>query len=184
MKHIFLIRHCQANGQAPDAPLTEAGRTQADTLAHFLMNQKISSAKIVSSPYTRALQTIAPFAKLTHLEVETDQRLIERKLSEEKLDNWMEHLKQTFLNLNMKLKGGESSHEAMGRAIAALEEHSAENTTAIFVTHGNLMSLMLQYYDERDGFDTWQSLSNPDVYEIHYLEDGPVVKRVWENEAI
>jgi len=33
---LYLVRHCQATGQAPDAPLTPAGMTQTGVLADLL----------------------------------------------------------------------------------------------------------------------------------------------------
>src|SRR4051812_46465684 len=53
--HLLLVRHCQSSGQAPDAPLTPLGQQQADQLADLLQARGI--ARIVSSPYTRAVQT-------------------------------------------------------------------------------------------------------------------------------
>jgi len=35
MKRIYLVRHCKAAGQEPEAPLTEEGVTQAERLADF-----------------------------------------------------------------------------------------------------------------------------------------------------
>lgn len=32
----YLVRHCQATGQEPDAPLTETGQQQAIALADWL----------------------------------------------------------------------------------------------------------------------------------------------------
>ncbi|MBW4539579.1 MAG: histidine phosphatase family protein [Myxacorys chilensis ATA2-1-KO14] len=33
---LYLVRHCQATGQKPDAPLTEIGQQQAIALADWL----------------------------------------------------------------------------------------------------------------------------------------------------
>lgn len=45
-KIIYIIRHCEATGQAPDASLTEKGKEQAKKLAVFLSGKKL----IVSFP--------------------------------------------------------------------------------------------------------------------------------------
>jgi broad specificity phosphatase PhoE len=44
-----------------DAPLTELGHVQAAEAARRLAGEKI--ARIITSPYTRALQTVAPIAR-------------------------------------------------------------------------------------------------------------------------
>jgi broad specificity phosphatase PhoE len=51
----------------PDPPLTEAGRAQADRAAASLTDAGIT--RIIASPYTRALQTVAPIARALGLPV-------------------------------------------------------------------------------------------------------------------
>jgi 2,3-bisphosphoglycerate-dependent phosphoglycerate mutase len=54
--------------------------------------------------------------------------------------------------------GGESSKEAMSRIVSVVEEASAcNNKHIIIVTHGNIMSLLLHYYDKRFGFAEWKA---------------------------
>jgi 2,3-bisphosphoglycerate-dependent phosphoglycerate mutase len=55
---LYLVRHCQATGQEPDAPLTELGRQQAISLADWL--GEVPIGHIISSPFTRAVQSITP----------------------------------------------------------------------------------------------------------------------------
>lgn len=99
-KTIYLIRHCQASGQAPDAELTETGRQQAYKLADFLENQRV--AHLVASPFTRAIQSIEPAAAQLGLPIEVDDRLAERVLSTEDLPDWMEKLEESFGDEELK----------------------------------------------------------------------------------
>lgn len=77
---LILVRHCQAAGQEPDAPLTPAGQRQALDLAQFLSAYPVDV--IVTSAYLRARQTAQPLADRLHLSVEVDPRLNERTLSQ------------------------------------------------------------------------------------------------------
>lgn len=79
MKNVIIVRHCKAEGQAVDAPLTVQGIQQALELAEFLSDKGIDH--IVSSPYRRACDTIKPLANLIGVEVVMDERLTERVLS-------------------------------------------------------------------------------------------------------
>lgn len=115
MKRIFLIRHCKANGQEPSAELAEEGRLQAEQLANLLGDRSIDS--IVTSPYQRAISTIQPLAKRLTLPIQRDDRLSERILSANDLPDWMDHLRLSFEDPELKLPGGESSHEAMTREL-------------------------------------------------------------------
>ena len=56
--HIFLVRHCQAEGQSFDASLTADGRVQSERLAELLHTKNIDS--VLSSPFARAYQLIHP----------------------------------------------------------------------------------------------------------------------------
>src|SRR2546421_6220368 len=91
LTHLYIVRHCQASGQEPEAPLTQQGQAQATELVRFLSNKGIE--RIVSSPYKRAIQSIAPLAQSLQLEVETDTRLVERVLSTTALPDWRARLR-------------------------------------------------------------------------------------------
>ena len=181
LKRIYLIRHCKADGQHPGAQLTSQGVEQAYKLADFLSTRDIDH--IISSSYQRAIASITPLAQRIDLKVNTDDRLCERILSSEALDNWEEKLYETFQDNEMRLPGGESSFEAAERGISVLEElleHSANNIAV--VTHGNLMCLMLRCYDKQYGFEEWRQLTNPDVFELVLSLNRKAVsiKRIWE----
>ena len=100
-------------------------------------------------------------------------------LSSQNLDDWMSKLRETFLDLNLKFAGGESSNEAMVRARGVLDDLEADTCTVV-VTHGNLMALLLKSYDDRYGFEDWRELSNPDVFQVGITQSIVTVKRVWE----
>lgn len=166
MKQIFLVRHCQATGQEPEAALTEQGAAQAEQLASFFAAYPID--RIISSPYRRALATIEPFACKQGILIETDERLEERVLSSVPRPDWYERLRDTFADLSLKLEGGESSQEAMDRACAVIHEllQSESDQTFVLVTHGCLLALVLKAFDERIGFSDWEQLRNPDVFHL------------------
>lgn len=173
-KTIYLIRHCQATGQAPDTELTEAGRRQAHKLADFLEKQDV--VHLITSPFTRAIQSIEPAANRLNLPIEVDDRLAERVLSTQDLPDWMEKLEESFGNEELKFAGGESGKEATGRAMAVLSEMK-DGTAA--VTHGNLLGLLLKQIDAGYGFSEWQKLTNPDVYKVE-IENGQLsMERIW-----
>ncbi|UVI33765.1 histidine phosphatase family protein [Paenibacillus spongiae] len=178
MKNVYIVRHCKAEGQSADAPLTDAGLEQADQLAEFLIDRNIQS--ILSSPYERATQTIAPLAGKLGIEVRLDDRLQERLLSRQSHPEWRERLRRTYDDLDLCYEGGESSRTAMNRAAAVMNEvlHSEDNHVVI-VSHGNLISLLLNYYDPRIGFDEWAALSNPDVYHLTFRHETPSIQRIW-----
>jgi 2,3-bisphosphoglycerate-dependent phosphoglycerate mutase len=175
---IYLIRHCRAAGQEPEAPLTAEGRDQALRLCDRLAGLPIS--RIVSSPFARARDSAAPLAERLGLPVGIDGRLAERVLSAEPAEDWRDRLRRSFADPALAWPGGESGIEATRRGLAALAETSAGADGAVaVVTHGNLMALLLHNFDGRDGFAAWAGLSNPDVFRI---DPAGTVRRWWSED--
>lgn len=169
---LYLIRHCQSAGQEPDAPLTALGQEQAVQLASFLQAYDIK--RVVSSTYLRARQTVEPLAARLSLPLETDARLIERVLSTDMLPDWRERLLAAWSDFDLTLPGGESSRTATTRGLAAIDDVlAAGQLPAAVVAHGNLISLLLHAFDGRPGYDTWEQLTNPDVFRIEPQPASP-----------
>ncbi|WP_051508710.1 histidine phosphatase family protein [Sporosarcina sp. D27] len=183
LKKLYLTRHCEAVGQAHDAQLTKQGMQQAEVLADFFSTIQVD--RIISSPYKRAIQSISPFKMKTGVPLETDERLTERVLSNENLEDWFEKLEASFEDMELRYAGGESSLEAMKRIIEVLEEIiQSDVETSIVATHGNLLSLALMHYGGDFGFENWKNLSNPDIFLLEIDGDQIVIERVWASEDI
>jgi 2,3-bisphosphoglycerate-dependent phosphoglycerate mutase len=176
---VYLVRHCRATGQEPEAALTPEGAMQAERLADFLAPFGIE--RIVSSPFARALASVEALARRTGLAIETDERLAERALCGEPRPDWRDQLRASFDDLDLCLPGGESSRAAMARGRAALDQAARPGATAVaVVTHGNLLALLLRSFDARFGFDDWAGLGNPDVFRVE-LGKTPTISRVWRS---
>jgi len=177
-RRLFLVRHCEASGQDASAPLTAVGRAQTIPLADHLEALKVDL--LVSSPYARAQESVAPLARRLGLPVEIDGRLAERVLSTEPLAHWREAIRRTFAELDLVWPGGESSRDAMARGRAAIDGLLGRPQHApVVVTHGNLMALILRSFEAQFGFHTWEGLSNPDVYCLTVQGEHVEISRTW-----
>lgn len=180
MKKIIVIRHCSATGQERDAELTTDGKNQANTLATFLLENHLQIDHIISSPFVRAIDSIRPYALQANLSIQKDERLAERILSDAPMDDWMQKLESTFTNIYIAFSGGESTKQAMDRAISLIQDILKLNhTTTLLVTHGNLLTLILRHFDHTISFNEWRTLTNPDMYEIT-IDEQYALKRLWE----
>jgi 2,3-bisphosphoglycerate-dependent phosphoglycerate mutase len=178
-KKIYVVRHCKAEGQEPEAPLTPAGQQQAEALAEFFEETPID--RIISSPYARALGSVGPLSQRRRVPVEQDERLAERVLSTQPIPDWYERLRDSFDDLHLCYEGGESSHTAMKRAVEVVHEVLASDATnTVLVSHGCLITLLLKHFDERFGFAEWESLTNPDVFVLTVEQDKLRVDRLWK----
>ncbi|MDM5157094.1 histidine phosphatase family protein [Bacillus sp. DX1.1] len=179
MKKLIVVRHCSATDQEPDATLTIGGHDEANNLAHFLIRSNLQVESILSSPFTRAIQSVAPFASQANLPIKEDERLTERILSDTKMEDWLPKLEHTFTNIDIAFSGGESTRQAMDRVASVIHDIlKQEHTVTLLMTHGNLFTLLLKHFDNRIGFSTWKNLSNPDVYEITVGEQT-TIHRLW-----
>jgi 2,3-bisphosphoglycerate-dependent phosphoglycerate mutase len=178
MSRLVLVRHCESSGPYPECPLTERGREQAERLAGFLARYPIDA--LVSSPFRRARETIAPLAVATGLPVAVDPRLAERRMSAAPDPAWRDGLRRAFDEPDHRLPGGESARETVMRGRAALDELLASpHGLPAAVSHGQLISLVLHAIDPGFGFAGWESLSTPDVYLLE--SDGGRLRfaRLW-----
>lgn len=179
LKKLIVVRHCSATGQERDAALTIAGEKQAHFLADFLIQNNLQIESIISSPFTRAIQSIAPFALRTNLPVGEDERLEERILSNNPMEDWLQKLEYTFTNIDIAFLGGESTKQAMDRVASLIQDIlQQEHQVTLLVTHGNLLTLILKYFDNRISFLEWKNLSNPDIYEIT-IDEQTTIHRLW-----
>jgi 8-oxo-dGTP diphosphatase len=78
---VFVVRHAKAGSRGrwdgPDEqrPLTKGGQRQAAGIADLLVRS--GATRVLSSPYVRCVETVAPLARALGLEVEADHRLEE-----------------------------------------------------------------------------------------------------------
>ena len=163
-KKIYLIRQCKATGQEPEAELTSEGRKKAIELVSLLDKRNIGH--IISSPYKRAVQTIRPFSENNKIPIIIDGNLQERVLSAEPREDWLEQLERTFIEKDLTFSGGESSNHALTRILKVLEEifENKKMHDVGIVTHGNILSLLINHYDPTFGFAGWQQMKNPDIF--------------------
>lgn len=183
-KKIYIIRHCEAQGQPSESQLTAKGSKQAKYLVDFFSNVKID--RIISSPYLRAIQSVEPLSEKTNIKIEIDERLSERILCTKDLPDWYEKLKATFNDMELKFEGGESSQEAKSRIANVVEEvlrGGNENNTVI-VSHGNLISLLIKNYNSDFDFECWKKLSNPDIFQINCINNEVILERIWDEDKV
>lgn len=180
MRRLILVRHCRASGQDPEDGLTAEGMSQAEALRDFLLKKPVDT--VVASDYRRAQQSAEPLAAALGLPLRVDGRLNERKLADVPLESWREVVRDSFEDLDLRAPGGESAREVLARGWASLNDLLEGGfRLPVAVTHGNLMSLILNSIDAGFGYRGWEGLSNPDVYLLADSGDGPMsFRRLWK----
>ncbi|WP_010098247.1 hypothetical protein [Ornithinibacillus scapharcae] len=69
----------------------------------------------------------------------------------------------------------------MERTIELVNEQMlGKEQKILFVTHGNLLALLIKYYQPNFGFEEWGKLSNPDVYLLEMNQMTVAINRIWK----
>jgi phosphohistidine phosphatase SixA len=113
---LFVLRHVWAGDRddwdGPDhlRPLDDRGRLQAQLLPQVLDGRPV--ARIVSSPYTRCVQSVEPLAYALDLSVETRDELAEGAFEE----RWRPLLTELASGDVVACVHGDITHDLFGRA--------------------------------------------------------------------
>ncbi len=158
MTNVYFVRHAEPDYNNHDdllRPLTDKGMKDRIKVTNYLMDKKIDV--ILSSPYIRAIDTVADFAKNVGLSIETVSDFRERKIDSSWIEDFNAFSKKQWSDFNYKLTDGESLNEVQQRNIRALEEvifiHKGKNI--VIGSHGTALSTIINYYDNRFNYDNF-----------------------------
>jgi 2,3-bisphosphoglycerate-dependent phosphoglycerate mutase len=180
---LYFVRHAHST-YTPDElvrPLSKKGQTDAEKITQFLMKESIDY--VISSPYKRAIQTVKGITDFLGKEVIIENGFKERILSEGPLENFDLAVTKVWIEPNFSWEGGESNIIAQKRGVEAtlmvLERFNGKNI--VIGTHGNIMVLIMNYFDNKYSFSFWKELDMPDIYKLTF--DGTTLKevnRIWK----
>jgi 2,3-bisphosphoglycerate-dependent phosphoglycerate mutase len=185
---IYFVRHAVSPfriGQDRIRPLSAKGLQASRKVAELLAHEGIDA--VISSPYTRAVETVSLLAEQVKLPVVTVEALRERAVGSMDIEigreQFLTAMRASFADKDYCLPGGETIHEAQGRAIPSVKRLLQEYRGGKLAvgTHGNVMTAIFNYYDDRYGFDFWQRTTMPDVYRVDF--DGERwlnMERLWQ----
>ena len=180
MPDVLMLRHCESDGFTADAPLTPLGYQQAARLAERLAEMPVDY--VVSSPYRRALESIAPFAQSRGLSMHTDARLEERRRNRDNtpIANWDEWVRQSFQDLDFRSPGGESGRDVARRGASVLcETMSSSHELPLLSTHGQLMSFLANSIDSDFGYERAGLMAYPALLRFRCTHGGLAFETVF-----
>lgn len=181
-----MIRHAESPfvlGQERTRSLSPQGKTDAKKVTALMRDTEIDA--MISSPYARAIETIEGIANVKNLEINVFEELRERKLKGSfKLseDEIQEAIKQSFVDTNLTLLGGESIKDVQNRAIPAIRDllFKYEGKTVVIGTHGNVMTIIMNYFNPVYGYEFWKKTTKPDIYKLVFSgETLESIQRKW-----
>ncbi|MDM5235404.1 histidine phosphatase family protein [Bacillus cereus] len=188
--YIYMVRHGESpklEGDERTRGLTEKGNLDAHRVIEILKTEEIDT--LISSPYKRALLTIEELANFYEKEILIYENLKECRFSSEGQvisDKEVYPLvKKMFLNPDFALAEGESYVDCQRRVARVLKEilMHFQGHKIVIGTHGLVMTLMMNYFDNQYGFEFLMNTSKPDIYKMEFKEDQLMnVERLWREE--
>ena len=118
---------------------------------------------VLSSPFLRALDTIADFAAQNSLEIETVEAFRERSSdSDMRKDNpdFVSCMERQWADFSYTFSDGECLAEVQDRNIAALSEVLTryKDKNIVIGTHGTALSTIINHYDHTYGFEDFMTM--------------------------
>ncbi|EON70133.1 histidine phosphatase family protein [Lysinibacillus sphaericus] len=182
---IYVVRHGEASGNHPEAPLSALGMQQSIQVAAFLAKEHDPAViRVISSPLLRARQTADEICRaINGVSYKADVRLTELELgntTNQPRDIWNQ-LQELFEHKEFAFQGGESISMVVNRVSSLLNElnEGDDDNSVILVTHRVTMTLLLSEFDRGIGFEQCKTMNNVDVYLVTAVNNGSQVERIW-----
>jgi len=175
---VYFVRHAQADNSVREGrgrPLTDKGWHDRALVTAFLADKRIEV--VVSSPFKRAVDTVADFAERYGHQIETIEDFRERRSdSDMRRDHpdFLAVVKRQIADFGYTYSDGESLEQVQARNIGALNDvldRYAGKTIAIG-THGVALSTMIGYYDDAYGIDDFWAMMELTPWVVRMDFDG------------
>ncbi|MGE7889769.1 histidine phosphatase family protein [Bacillus cereus] len=168
MTTIYFIRHAHSTytKEERELPLSEKGHCDAENVTSLLKDKHIDV--VISSPYKRAIQTVQGIANTYNLSIQIEEDLRERLLSTELVADFNVAMQNVWKDWSFAYEGGESNDVAQRRAVICMQNilKKYEGKNIVIGTHGNIMVLIMNYFNSKYDFGFWKTLHMPDVYKL------------------
>lgn len=186
--NVYMIRHAESPfvfGEEKTRGLSEEGFAAAKKVADLLDDHEIHV--VAASTYTRAIQTVEEVAQRRNLSVIEFGDLRERPIKgldyKAPWEELLTAIERSFEDYDYALAGGETTNQAQARAIPVIQslllQYAGRNIA--IGTHGNIMTIIMNYFDQNYGFEFWNQTSKPDIYKMAFMGgDLQDITRVWD----
>lgn len=182
LTNLYFVRHAHSTYTHDELgrPLSNRGIADAERITNILEKENIDI--VISSPYKRAVQTVEGVAKVLGKELIVEDGFKERNLSVKPVEDFNLAITKVWEEPAFSWEGGESNFNAQKRGIMATLKvlETYEGKSIAVGTHGNIMVLIMNYFDEKYGFSFWKDLDMPDIYKLSFDKKNlKEVNRIW-----
>ena len=149
MTNVYFVRHAEPNYSNHDdltRELSAKGLQDRELVTRFFADKEVDV--VLSSPYKRAVDTVAQLASGYDLPITTIWDFRERKVDSAWIEDFDAFTCRQWADFNYKLTDGETLYEVQKRNIAALQEVIEQHVgkTVVISSHGTALSTIINYF--------------------------------------
>jgi Fructose-2,6-bisphosphatase len=175
MTNIYFVRHCESDHRVRDEmtrPLSRKGERDCALVSAYLEDKGVSL--VTSSPYKRAYETVAPFAKERGLNILCMDGFKEWRIGENRDADFTALLKRCWTDFDYKLTSGENLHEVQVRNIDTLStlRRAHPNEAIAIGTHGMALSTIVNHFDKTFDFNRFTEIVHLMPWVVRLTFDG------------
>ncbi|MGF9850763.1 histidine phosphatase family protein [Bacillus paramobilis] len=183
MTTIYFVRHAHSIYTKDERvrPLSEKGYLDVENVTRLLKDKHIDV--VISSPYKRAIQTVQGIANTYHVSIQIEEDLRERLLSTEPVQDFNDAMQKVWGDWNYAYEGGESNDAAQRRVVTCMQSilKKYKGKNIVIGTHGNIMVLLMHYFDSKYDFQFWKTIRMPDIFKLNFHNEDLVSAERIEN---
>ncbi|HHK5550072.1 histidine phosphatase family protein [Bacillus anthracis] len=183
MTTIYFVRHAHSTytKEERERPLSEKGQLDAENVTSLLKDAHIDV--VISSPYKRAIQTVQGIANTYNASIEIEEDLRERLLSSEPVADFNDAIENVWEDWSFAYEGGESNDVAQRRAVICMQNilKKYKDKNIVIGIHGNIMVLLMNYFDSKYDFQFWKTIRMPDIFKLNFHNEDLVSAERIEN---
>jgi len=177
MTTVYFIRHAESDTSVRDGrirPLTENGLAKRALVTAFLQNKNIDA--VLSSPFKRAIDTVADFADGGGFAIDIIEDFREQRSSSDMRRShpgFDAQLQRQWMDFAYAFSDGESMGDVQRRNMAALEDVLARyrGRNIVIGTHGTALSLIINHYDATYGYEDFKAMEHKLPWAVRMVFD-------------
>ena len=175
MTHIYSVRHAEPNYENHDdslRELTPKGLEDRKLVTDFLSREGVDY--VLSSPYKRAIDTVAHFAENYGHGIEPVEDFRERRVDSCWIEDFQGFTRKQWEDFDYKLSDGETLREVQERNIRALKGvlEKYQGKTVVVGSHGTALSTIVNYYRPYFGFEDFDRIRTLMPWIVHFSFEG------------
>ncbi len=176
---VYFVRHAQpdfTNHDDRTRGLTAKGLSDRQLVCEFFRQRSVDM--VLSSPYRRAMDTVATLALEKGLVIQPMEDFRERQVADGWIEDFDAYAKAQWADFSYALPGGECLREVQQRNLRALSEvlTTYAGQHIVIGGHGTAISVVLDHYCRSFGYAGFDKIRNwmPWVSKMQFMGDDCV----------